>query len=184
VALLARPGRWVRRHDRRQSEVGHKKIRQQRGRFVRLTQRTAGRCSLRDMTSATATTRLDATMPALTPKTIADETLGIITQAWSPIGGVNRYWDSGEDPLSHPLIVGLAEKYAKTPAQVILRWHLDRGVSVIPKSVNPKRIAENIDVFDFTLASKDVRAIDGLDQNKRGGPDPDAERPGRPAKPA
>lgn len=110
----------------------------------------------------------------------ANANLGIVTQAWSPIGGVNRYWGTGDDPLTHPTIVALAGKYGKTPAQVILRWHLDRGVSVIPKSVNPARIAENFDVFDFTLDARDIAVIDGLDQNRRGGPDPDARRPGRP----
>lgn len=107
--------------------------------------------------------------------------LGIVTQAWSPIGGVNRYWESGEDPLIHPTIVALAEKYNKTTAQIILRWHLDRGVSIIPKSVRPERIKENFDLFSFTLSPEDIAAIDALDQNKRGGPDPDAPRPGRPA---
>lgn len=99
--------------------------------------------------------------------------LGIVTQAWSPIGGVNRYWESGEDPLTHGVIVALAEKYRKSPAQIILRWHLERGVSVIPKSVKPARIAENIDVFDFALDAGDIAAIDALDQGKRGGPDPE-----------
>ncbi len=108
----------------------------------------------------------------------ANAKLGIVTQAWSPIGGVNRYWESGEDPLTHPVIVALAEKYGKSPAQVILRWHLDRGVSVIPKSVKPARIAENIDVFDFALATDDIEAVDALDQNKRGGPDPETRAAG------
>lgn len=97
---------------------------------------------------------------------------GIVTQAWSPIGGVNRYWKSGEDPLTDPVIVAIAAQYRKTPAQVILRWHLDRGVSVIPKSVRPERIAENIDVFDFALTDSEIAAINALDAGKRGGPDP------------
>lgn len=102
-----------------------------------------------------------------------NEGYGTVTQAWSPIGGVNRYWESGDDPLTNPVIVALAEHYGKSPAQVILRWHLDRGVSVIPKSVRPARIAENIGVFDFTLTAEQVVSIDALDQGKRGGPDPD-----------
>lgn len=103
----------------------------------------------------------------------AHRQLGIVTQAWSPLGGVNRYWNSGEDPLSHPLICRLAEQYGKTPAQIILRWHLQRSASVIPKSVRPERIAENFALFDFSLDASDVSAIDTLDQNRRGGPDPD-----------
>ncbi|TRZ60973.1 aldo/keto reductase [Pseudomonas alloputida] len=103
----------------------------------------------------------------------AHRRLGIVTQAWSPLGGVNRYWNSGEDPLSHPLICRLAEQYGKTPAQIILRWQLQRGASVIPKSVRPERIAENFALFDFSLDASDVSAIDALDQNRRGGPNPD-----------
>ena len=103
----------------------------------------------------------------------ANARLNIVTQAWSPIGGVNRYWQSGEDPLRHPATVKLAHKYGKTPAQIILRWHLDRGVAVIPKSVHPARIAENIDLFDFTLADDDIATINALDTGKRGGPDPE-----------
>jgi len=109
----------------------------------------------------------------------ANAARGIVTQAWSPIGGVNRYWQSGDDPLTAPVVVDLAKRHGKTPAQIILRWHVDRGVSVIPKSTNPKRIAENFALFDFSLSDDDIRAIDALDQNRRGGPDPDAERPGR-----
>lgn len=110
----------------------------------------------------------------------ANSAYGIVTQAWSPIGGVNRYWESGDDPLSDVVITQLAEKYARTPAQIILRWHLDRNISVIPKSVNPGRIAENFAVYDFELSQEDIALIDSLDQNKRGGPDPDARMPGRP----
>ncbi|WP_375287092.1 aldo/keto reductase [Sphingomonas sp.] len=104
----------------------------------------------------------------------ANAARGIVTQAWSPIGGVNRYWDSGEDPLTHPTIVTLAEAHGKSPAQIVLRWHLERGVSAIPKSVRPERIAENIALFDFALSPDEVAAIDTLDQGRRGGPDPDA----------
>ena len=96
--------------------------------------------------------------------------LGIVTEAWAPPGGVNRYWNSGEDPLNHSLICRLAEQYGKTPAQIVLRWHLQRAASVIPKSVRPGRIAENLALFDFLLSDSDVRAIDALDQNRRGDP--------------
>lgn len=104
----------------------------------------------------------------------------IITQAWSPIGGINRDGAktkaSGEvhDPLSHPIVVSLARKYRKTPAQVILRWQIELGTSPIPKSVRPERIAENIDVFDFGLAAEEVQAISALETGERGGPDPES----------
>jgi diketogulonate reductase-like aldo/keto reductase len=67
-----------------------------------------------------------------------------------------------------------AESRSKSPAQVMLRWHLQEGRSVIPKSAKPHRIAENFDVFDFELTTDEVAAIDGLDTGKRGGPEPDA----------
>ncbi len=103
--------------------------------------------------------------------------LGIATQAWSPIGGVNVYMprdpNAPKNPLTHPLIVALAAKYHRTPAQVVLRWHLEHGFSAIPKSVTPARIAENFDVFDFRLTADEVAAIDALDTGVRGGPDPE-----------
>src|SRR5437660_4066284 len=101
---------------------------------------------------------------------------GIATQAWSPLGGVNVYRpadpDAVKNPLEHPTIVELAETHHKTPAQIILRWHIDHGTAVIPKSVRAHRIAENIDLFDFTLTPDEVAAIDALDTGMRGGPDP------------
>jgi diketogulonate reductase-like aldo/keto reductase len=101
---------------------------------------------------------------------------GIATQAWSPLGGVNVYRpadpDAVKNPLEHPTIVGLAKYHRKTPAQVLLRWHIEHGTSAIPKSVRAHRITENIDIFDFTLAPADVAAIDALDTGVRGGPDP------------
>jgi 2,5-diketo-D-gluconate reductase A len=106
----------------------------------------------------------------------ANKTLGILTQAWSPIGGIHRYRPTGAadaDVLKNPVITDLATKYAKTPAQVVLRWHLDEGRSALPKSVTPSRIAQNIDVFDFTLEPGELRAIDALDTGLRGGPDPE-----------
>lgn len=103
--------------------------------------------------------------------------LGIQTQAWSPIGGIRRYSKPGDqapqEPLTHPLVLALAQKYGKTPAQIVLRWHLDSGVSAIPKSVNPTRIAENLDIFDFTLTADEVSEINALDTGERGGPDPE-----------
>lgn len=106
----------------------------------------------------------------------AGKTLGILTQAWSPIGGIHRYRppDAGDaDVLKNPVITDLAAKYGKTAAQVVLRWHLDQGRSALPKSVTPSRIAQNIDVFDFTLEPGELTAIDALDTGLRGGPDPE-----------
>lgn len=102
--------------------------------------------------------------------------LGIMTQAWSPLGGVYVY-RPGEEPtnaLHDPVITAIAEAHGKTPAQVLLRWHIDSGRSAIPKSVRPERIAENLDVFGFTLGPADLAAIDALDTGVRGGPDQDA----------
>ncbi len=104
------------------------------------------------------------------------ERLGIATQAWSPIGGVMRYFtddpEAAPSPLSHPVITGLATRHGKTAAQVILRWHLQHGFCAIPKSVNPRRIAENFAVFDFALADAEMTAIDALDTGLRSGPNP------------
>jgi diketogulonate reductase-like aldo/keto reductase len=100
---------------------------------------------------------------------------GILTQAWSPIGGITFYRDGEHSStLQDPVIGGIAEAHGKTPAQVMLRWHLQRGRSVIPKSTKPKRIAENIDVFDFDLSTEELAAIDALDTGQRGGPEPEA----------
>jgi diketogulonate reductase-like aldo/keto reductase len=103
--------------------------------------------------------------------------LGIITQAWSPLGGVYVYRaadaDADRSALADATVLRIAERFDKTPAQVILRWHLDSGRSAIPKSVRPERIAENLDVFDFTLRAEDIAAIDALDTGIRGGPNQD-----------
>ena len=72
------------------------------------------------------------------------------------------------------MIVEIAEAHGKSPAQVMLRWGLQHGRSVIPKSTKPERIAENFDVFDFELTADEMAAIDGLDTGRRGGPEPDA----------
>jgi 2,5-diketo-D-gluconate reductase A len=90
---------------------------------------------------------------------------GIATEAWSPIA-------QGE-VLGEQTITSLADKYGKSPAQVVLRWHLQVGNIVFPKSVNPDRMRENIDVFDFELADDDVDAIEAMDAGHRTGPDPD-----------
>src|SRR6478735_4734246 len=100
---------------------------------------------------------------------------GILTQAWSPIGGITFYRDGQHgSTLQDPVIGAIAETHGKTPAQVMLRWHLQQGRSAIPKSTTPHRIAENIDVFDFQLSDEDLAAIDALDTGMRGGPEPDA----------
>ncbi len=112
--------------------------------------------------------------PAL--RTVHDRR-GIATQAWSPLGGVYVYrgpeGDESRNALEDPIITAIAERYGKTPAQVVLRWHIDSGRSAIPKSVTPARIAQNLDVFDFALTADDITAIDGLDTGIRGGPNQD-----------
>jgi 2,5-diketo-D-gluconate reductase A len=89
----------------------------------------------------------------------------ITVEAWSPIARGNA--------LGDPTIDDIARRYGKTPAQVILRWHIERGDIVFPKSVTPSRIRENIDIFDFELTGEDVEAISALNRNERTGPDPD-----------
>jgi diketogulonate reductase-like aldo/keto reductase len=93
------------------------------------------------------------------------EELGIVTEAWSPIaqGAV----------LDDPAIVSIAGSHSRTPAQVVIRWHLQIGNVVIPKSVTPERIAENFDVLGFELSDADMQAIEALDEGRRTGPDPD-----------
>jgi diketogulonate reductase-like aldo/keto reductase len=90
----------------------------------------------------------------------------IATEAWSPLA-------KGGNLLSEPAIVALAEKHGRTPAQVVIRWHLQLGNVVIPKSVTPSRIRENIDVFGFTLTNDEVASLSTLDKGERTGPDPD-----------
>jgi diketogulonate reductase-like aldo/keto reductase len=98
---------------------------------------------------------------------------GILTQAWSPIGGITFYRDGNHgSTLEDPVIGQIAATHSKTPAQVMLRWHLQEGRSVIPKSTKPHRIAENFAVFDFELTDDDLAAIDGLNTDQRGGPEP------------
>jgi 2,5-diketo-D-gluconate reductase A len=104
----------------------------------------------------------------------ANAVRGILSQAWSPIGGITFYRDDSlGSTLEDPTIVGIAKAQDRTPAQVMLRWHLQQGRQVIPKSVTPSRIAENIDLFDFELEADDLSAIDALDTGIRGGPEPD-----------
>lgn len=105
----------------------------------------------------------------------ADAQHGVLTQAWSPMGGITSYrGDSSRSTFDDPVIGEIAEVHGRTPAQVMLRWHLQEGRSAIPKSVNPRRIASNFDVFGFELSAEELARIDGLDTGVRGGPDPAA----------
>lgn len=88
----------------------------------------------------------------------------IVLEAWSPLMQGN---------LDQPVLAQIAEKYGKTTAQVILRWDIQNGVIVIPKSIKEHRIRENAGIFDFELSAEDMAAIDGLNQNKRFGSNPD-----------
>ncbi|MET8576962.1 aldo/keto reductase [Streptomyces sp. NPDC005012] len=90
---------------------------------------------------------------------------GIATEAWSPLG-------AGKGLLEVPAIAAVAQKHGRTPAQVVLRWHLQTGNIVIPKSATPSRIEENFDVFGFTLDDEDLAAIRALDEGRRTGADP------------
>jgi diketogulonate reductase-like aldo/keto reductase len=99
---------------------------------------------------------------------------GILSQAWSPIGGITFYRGGNKGTLDDPTILKIAREHGKSAAQVMLRWHLREGRSVIPKSTKPARISENFDVFDFELAAEQIAAIDALDTGVRSGPDPDS----------
>jgi 2,5-diketo-D-gluconate reductase A len=105
----------------------------------------------------------------------ADTARGIITQAWSPIGGITSYrGDARTSTFEDPAILAIAEVHGKSAAQIMLRWHLQQGRSAIPKSVTPTRIRENFDVFDFELTDDELDRIDRLDRGVRGGPEPEA----------
>jgi 2,5-diketo-D-gluconate reductase A len=93
------------------------------------------------------------------------EHLGIVTEAWSPLAQGRV--------LDDPAITRIAEEHGKTPGQVVIRWHLQLGNVVIPKSVTPERIAQNFDVFGFELSDDEMAAIEALDAGERTGPDPD-----------
>jgi 2,5-diketo-D-gluconate reductase A len=93
------------------------------------------------------------------------EELGIVTESWSPLA-------QGE-VLEDPVIARIAEQHAKTPGQLVIRWHMQLGNVVIPKSVTPERIEQNFDVLDFELSAEEIEAIEALDAGRRTGPDPD-----------
>jgi 2,5-diketo-D-gluconate reductase A len=96
-----------------------------------------------------------------------DSDLGIATEAWSPLGRNNGVLDD-------PAVARIAEKHGRSPAQVVLRWHLQLGNIVIPKSATPSRVRENLNVFDFQLDGNDLADLDSLETGERVGPDPDA----------
>ena len=91
--------------------------------------------------------------------------LGVVTEAWSPLA-------QGE-VLDDPVITSIAEAHERTPGQVVLRWHIQLGNVVIPKSVTPERIQQNLHVFDFELSDDEMSEIESLDVGERTGPDPD-----------
>jgi 2,5-diketo-D-gluconate reductase A len=84
---------------------------------------------------------------------------GIVTEAWSPLG-------AGNDLLENPILAAIGAKYSKSPGQVVLRWHIELGIVAIPRSANPGRIAQNIDIFDFMLTKGEISAISALDTGK------------------
>ena len=84
---------------------------------------------------------------------------GIVTEAWSPLG-------AGNDLLENPTLAAIAAKYGKTPGQIVLRWHIELGTVAIPRSANPGRIAQNIDIFDFMLTNDEIAAISAIDTGK------------------
>ncbi|MFE2530818.1 aldo/keto reductase [Streptomyces sp. NPDC059371] len=106
-----------------------------------------------------------------------DDRHHILNQAWSPIGGITFYPGYGEhrtSVLKDPAVTAVAKAHGRSPAQVLLRWGLQQGRSVIPKSTKRERIAENLDVFDFDLSADELAALDALETGRRGGPEPDA----------
>ncbi|XP_019628788.1 PREDICTED: alcohol dehydrogenase [NADP(+)]-like [Branchiostoma belcheri] len=94
---------------------------------------------------------------------------GVLLTAYSPLGAPARYGKREADPvlMEDPSVVAIATKYGKSAAQVLIRYHLDRGVSVIPKSVTPSRIQANFDIMDFSLSQEDLAILGGLDRNLR-----------------
>ncbi|MEU6816036.1 aldo/keto reductase [Streptomyces sp. NPDC046860] len=102
-----------------------------------------------------------------------DDRHGILNQAWSPIGGITFYTgEERQSVLADPAVTAIAGAHGKSPAQVLLRWGIQQGRSVIPKSTKPHRMAENIDVFDFTLDADELKTLDALESGHRGGPEP------------
>ncbi|WP_461188853.1 aldo/keto reductase [Arthrobacter sp. Z4-13] len=92
---------------------------------------------------------------------------GIVTQSYSPLGG------DGAGLLSAPLLSQLGEKYGKTPGQLVLRWHVQNGIVTVPKTANPERMRENLDIFDFALDAQDLAELAILDEGPNAGNDSD-----------
>jgi 2,5-diketo-D-gluconate reductase A len=125
-----------------------------------------------DRLLAEATIRPTINQIQLNPRTTRTEQRaynaahGIVTEAWSPLG-------AGNDLLENPTLATIAEKYGKTPGQVVLRWHIELGIVAIPRSSNPRRIAQNIDIFDFALTNDEIASISSLDTGNEPGVDSD-----------
>jgi 2,5-diketo-D-gluconate reductase A len=85
---------------------------------------------------------------------------GIVTESWSPLGA------SSDELRNDPVITGIAKDHGKSPTQIVLRWHIQLGLVAIPRSGNPGRMAENIDIFDFELTEQEVSMISGLDRGE------------------
>lgn len=108
----------------------------------------------------------------------ANTAAGILTQAWSPMGGITHYYGAeATSTFTDQTLVSIGQRHGKTPAQVMLRWHIQQGRQVIPKSTRTARIAENFDIFDFSLTDDELVSIDALDKGVRGGPDPEQPQP-------
>ncbi|NMM97787.1 aldo/keto reductase [Bifidobacterium olomucense] len=107
--------------------------------------------------------------PQFTNQELIDFLAGksIHTEAWSPLGG------TGGNLLAEPVLAEIGAKYGKSAAQVVIRWHIQRGIIVLPKSTHAERIKQNFDVFDFNLSPEDMAAITALNTGKRNGADPD-----------
>ncbi|MDG3008899.1 aldo/keto reductase [Rhodococcus sp. D2-41] len=109
---------------------------------------------------------------------------GIAVESWSPLGGTPKSgWGKDSKPntlLADPVVTAVADKHGKSPAQVLIRWHLQNGLIVIPKTVHPERAAQNIDVFDFALDDDDLAQIATLDDGTRVGAHPDELNMGAP----
>lgn len=93
---------------------------------------------------------------------------GVVTESWSPLG-------AGGDLLNAPVLARIAEKHGKTPGQVVLRWHVEQGLVAIPKSANPRRMRENLDIFGFALDADDTKVIATLDDGEDSGVDSDVQ---------
>ena len=108
----------------------------------------------------------------------ANADAGILTQAWSPIGGITHYYGSeATSTFTDATLVEIGQRHGKSPAQIMLRWHIQQGRQVIPKSTRAARIAENFAIFDFALTTAELATIDALNKDARGGPDPDQPQP-------